>query len=312
MVLDHQTPEGPDMLPKEIIDRHQADIAFIVGNGINRYPGNPGAISWEHLLMQLWDRFAPDRYRDIPQGMTITEFYDLLEIANSNKSRFHYQIQRAASELLCGWSALEHHKAFMQKAKAIEAPVLTTNFDPVLPGCLDLELRHLDTRRFTDYYPWSSYYSDRPLEEPAAGFGVWYINGLVRYPRSIRLGLSHYMGSVEKARQLLHKGQRRLFNGRNKAPWNGSHTWLHILFHKPLFVFGLGLEENEVFLRWLLIERAKYYKRFPERARPGWYAALHNELPDNHSVGKARFLQAIGLEPAEAGSYDDIYSNPWT
>jgi len=38
---------------KEIIERNQEDIAFIVGNGVNRYPNNPNALSWDELLIQL-------------------------------------------------------------------------------------------------------------------------------------------------------------------------------------------------------------------------------------------------------------------
>lgn len=45
--------------------------------------------------------------------------------------------------------------------------------------------------------------------------------------------------------------------------WDGAASWLHIVFNSPLLIFGLGLEENEVFFRWLLIERARYFKKFP-------------------------------------------------
>ena len=38
-----------------------------------------------------------------------------------------------------------------------------------------------------------------------------------------------------------------------------------------MFIFGLSLAENEVFLRWLLIQRAKYYRKFPERGHSAWY-----------------------------------------
>jgi|GEM_PF-1826058 hypothetical protein len=32
--------------------------------------------------------------------------------------------------------------------------------------------------------------------EATDGFGLWFINGFIKYPHSIKLGLSHYMGSV--------------------------------------------------------------------------------------------------------------------
>ncbi len=297
---------------KDIIAYNQSDIAFIVGNGINRFPDNPKAIAWEDLLMKLWTSFAPDSFKQIPKGITITEFYDMLEIANTRKSTLHYQIQKEASKLLADWSYKEHHTAFVKKALALNAPVLTTNFDLVMPYSLSLKQYYTESKHFTDFYPWSTYYGCQQLSNPLDGFGIWYINGFVQYPRSIRLGLSHYMGSVEKARNLLHKGDgKRLFNARNRDSWNGIHTWLHILFHKPLCIFGLGMEENEVFLRWLLIERAKYFKKFPGRRKKGWYVAPKKEQPDDRALGKIKFLEAIGLALVETDDYSGIYETPW-
>ncbi|WP_118976439.1 SIR2 family protein [Taibaiella koreensis] len=300
------------MTLNEVIDRNAADIAFIAGNGINRFPNNPKAISWDDLLLKLWKQFAPDRFTKIPKGVTLTEFYDLLDIANSNKPGIPYAIQKEAARLLSGWSFLPHHAAFIRKAHQLGAPVLTTNFDLVLPETMNLRLLHTSTDHFTDFYPWTTYYSDRRLTSPAQGFGIWYINGFVRYPRSIRLGLSHYMGSVEKARAYLHKGgDGRLFGGESPEDWRGAHTWLHILFHRSLCIFGLGLEENEVFLRWLLIERAKYYKKFPARKKKGWYVAPRPENPDDRAMGKMQFLQGMGFELVEVDHFEHIYDIPW-
>lgn len=282
---------------KDIVARNRSDIAFIAGNGINRFPGNPKAISWEDLLIQLWTKFSPDSYQEVPRGITLTEFYDLLEIASIGKSSVNYRIQKEASKLLTDWTYREHHTAFVQKASEINAPVLTTNFDLLLPSSLALQQYYTDTKHFTDFYPWTTYYGSKQLTHPLEGFGIWYINGCVKYPRSIRLGLSHYMGCVEKARNLLHKGAgTRLFHEKNRDNWAGVLTWLHIVFHKPLCIFGLSMEENEVFLRWLLIERAKYFKKFPARAKKGWYVVPKNEKPDDRAIGKAQFLKVSGLK----------------
>ncbi len=303
----------PDMPLKDIIAQNQKDIAFLVGNGINRFPNNPKAISWDDLLLKLWTRFSPDVFKAVPKGITVTEFYDLLDIANSAKGPEHFQIQKEASLLLADWVYQEHHAAFVQKAQAIDAPVLTTNFDLVLPSCLGLKQYYTESKHFSDFYPWTTYYGDRQLRSPAEGFGIWFINGLVRYPRSIRLGLSHYMGSVEKARNLLHKGEaKRLFNAKNRDNWSGASTWLHIIFNKSLCIFGLGMEENEVFIRWLLIERAKYFKKFPGRAKKGWYVAPADEKPDDRTLGKIKFLEGLGFELLATKDYTGIYETPWT
>jgi hypothetical protein len=76
-------------------------------------------------------------------------------------------------------------------------------------------------------------------------------------------------------------------------------------------MFGLGLEENEVFIRWLLIERAKYFKKYPERRKKTWYVVPQMEQPDSRMAGKMYFLRSIGFEIMETRNYDDIYAGPW-
>jgi hypothetical protein len=129
-----------------------------------------------------------------------------------------------------------------------------------------------------------------------------------KYHRSIRLGLSHYMGSVERARALIHKAnENRLITGKNINDWKGVKSWLHIFFNKSIFVFGLGLAENEVFMRWLLIERAKYYRKFPDRRRTGWYITKSGDT----NPGKKLFLEKVGFEYIEIQNYSDIYETIW-
>lgn len=297
---------------RSIIDDPSNDLAFIVGNGINRYRENHDAISWDNLLLRLWQRFAPDVFNTVPKGITITEFYDLLDLANEGRPNATFEIQKEAAHLLEASSYQCHHQAFMQRARALNAPVLTTNFDLILPDSLGLASYTTDMQHFTDFYPWTTYFGEDQFQSPADGFGVWYINGLIKYPRSIRLGLSHYMGSVTKARNYIHRGsEARLFNGKDQAFWPGYLTWLHIIFNKDLCMFGLGLEENEVFIRWLLIERAKYFKKFPERKKAGWYVAPRIEQPDDRIKGKIYFLRSIGFELIETRDYDEIYTGAW-
>jgi hypothetical protein len=297
---------------RELIHNHAGNLAFIVGNGINRFQENPDSISWDQLLLRLWRKFAPNVFESVPKGITITEFYDLLDLANQENEALPYEIQKEAARLLSGALWREHHRSFMRKARELNTPVLTTNFDLILAEAADLDLYQMNKSGFTDFYPWSSYYSDRLLNDPANGFALWFINGVIKYPRSIRLGLSHYMGSVTKARGYLHSGtDANLFNGKDRHLWAGYQTWLHIIFNKDLCIFGLALDENEVFIRWLLIERAKYFRMFPERRKSGWYVAPRIEQPDDRIVGKHYFLNSIGFEIIETNYYDEIYMDAW-
>jgi hypothetical protein len=118
------------------------------------------------------------------------------------------------------------------------------------------------------------------------------------------------MGSVERARNLIHKGnEENLFSGKDQHRWKGRTTWLHIIFNKSLFIFGLGLKQNETFLRWLLIERKKYFKRFPDREKKGWY--IDTKLNIKNDMGKRIFLKYAGFEIIDVESYNDIYRHIW-
>jgi hypothetical protein len=74
----------------------------------------------------------------------------------------------------------------------------------------------------------------------------------------------------------------------------------------PLLIFGLQLGGQEVFLRWLLIERAKYFRQFPQRRKPAWFVHTVNEnSPED--LSKYFFLKSTGIQPIEVADYDSIY-----
>src|SRR5690606_29950371 len=132
------------------------------------------------------------------------------------------------------------------------------------------------------------------------------------YHRSIRLGLTHYMGSVQRARTMIHQGnERRLYSGKNRAQWPGALTWLHLVFNRPLCVFGLALQENEVFLRWLLIERAKYFRQFPERRKQAYYVTTDEGAVPTVDKGKLRFLEGVGFHLVHVRDYAALYGQAW-
>ena len=287
-----------------LLDRHRTNISLVIGNGVNRYGAAETTNSWHDLLIQLSKLHRHTELIKVPTGVALTEFYDVLDL-KLNYSESEKSLQQEFCDLISYWKPYAHHHYIMAWAKNNNVPVLTTNFDRVLAdaGCSILRNQK---GGFTAYYPWESYYGIGPIDDPSENFGIWHINGMERYRQSIRLGLSHYMGSVERARNWFHKGnEKRLFSGKNIANWKGANSWLHVIFNTPLLIFGLGLEENEVFLRWLLIERARYFKKFPHRKKSAWY--VHNKPINN--PGKQFFLDGVGIKTIQTNSYDELYGS---
>ncbi|KUM53921.1 hypothetical protein AR688_19770 [Rheinheimera sp. EpRS3] len=288
---------------KALLRKPGVKPALIIGNGVNLYNAADGANNWLQLLLQLWRNRIGDVKQEAMEGISLTEFYDVLDlkVASSNKS-----LQAEFCEGMAHWQAKDHHRNIVRWAMDNQCPILTTNFENTLSDALGLKLHRLKALRFTDFYPWSNYYADKPISDTSNEFAIWHINGMQHYKRSIRLGLSHYMGSVERARPMLHKSGNRLFYKAELSKWPGRHTWLNAIFQNDLFIFGLSLEVTEVFLRWLLIERAKFFKKFPENKREAFY--LHDKPL---APGQQLFLESVGIKPTKVQSYFDIYVAPW-
>lgn len=301
---------------RNIIQENQNNIAFIIGNGIH-YQYKDCDISWEQLLKDLWNDYVGKK-RNIPEGTSFTEFYDILEL-----NRFwgnNGVIPRNSAQLIQQRNSVKQsvidkfpHKdsdklrlrVCIERIRSLNAPILTTNFDTYISdsvGATPHKLKPTGNQyKFTDFYPWNMYYSDKEIDNPLDDFAVWHINGTCKYPRSIRLGLSDYMGSVERARKMTQGNKlEEYFYGKNQSYWKGYNTWLHIIFNKSLFIFGLGLEENEVFLRWLLIQRTKYCKMY-HKSHNGWY------IGKDINEGKRFFLEQLGFKVIEISDYKTLY-----
>jgi len=294
-----------DITFEGLLRRHANEVALLIGNGINRHGGSV-VNSWDRLLIEIARDCALDVGK-VPKGTALTEFYDILEL--KRRTRSATTIQGEFCSLMSQWRPLDHHRAIMGWARRHEVPVLTTNFDEVLSEAAATQFLRPEQSGFTDFYPWECRFADRLHASPCDGFGIWHVNGMARYRRSVRLGLSHYMGSVHRARGWLHRGEVSLFDGKNRRNWDGANSWVHVVFNKPLLIFGLALEENEVFLRWLLIERARYFAKFPERRHPAWYVCKHDPANDREA-GKFFFLESVGIRCVHAPSFEAIYDAP--
>jgi hypothetical protein len=318
-------------IQSEIIEKvKKKEIAFLTGNGVNSFPTYHDSRSWKQLLVDLGDthgKLDKDQSASILDEKSITypEFFDLIVLASRNNGSVDLEdLKKGISSEMVKWESTITHENLISRAISNDIQILTTNFDTLLPlsnpsvkdfhlmkrrkGNLDaikpLILRSKEdaknNRGFTSWYPWNAYYSNREVSDNLKEFGIWYMHGIMEYSRSIRLGLLDYMKLVDRASDYLPEDNK-------KAKKDISNTFLNILLNKDLLVFGLALESNETFLRWLLLQR--------NRLNPNLkgYFVLIEEFDDTDKnkfpFGKDFFLKQLNFEVVRFKTASEFYES---
>jgi len=277
--------------------------ALLIGNGINRHGSSTNSHSWETLLKTIAAGYQLVFTREQLKHMSNTEFFDILELAKPLSDR--QSLQRQFCDQVSGWKPRDHHKQIVSWARRRAAPVITTNFDDLLAQAADAPFHH-DRKGFTDFYPWSCYYSSAEMTAARSSHAIWHAHGLAKYSRSVRLGLTHYMGAVQRARGLIYgTGGLRDKKLASADHWAGAGTWLEPFFFCPIIILGLGFTRDETFLRWLFLERARFHRIRPDFKTEAWIVERKTDRPDH----RRRFLTELGIETVYVKDYADIYEN---
>ena len=229
-------------------------------------------------------------------------------IAFIGSKRFSAIVRNKFIATICAymkkWEYQPIHKQIAFFAQKYHLPILTTNYDTLLEDSVNAREHNYKQESFSELFPISLCYTNEPLPD-YEGFGIWHINGVVHYPKSILIGLSHYMRAIESVRKLLLPPN--MFDAEIiQKQWRNpiKNTWIDLVLSKHLVIFGLSLDKDETFLRWLLIERAKYYAMFPYMLKRGIYVVPETETLED---GKALFFNSVGIDVVKVRDYDSVY-----
>lgn len=296
-----------------ILNEHNEDLTLIVGNGLNLANKNAQNESWKAILEGIGrDRGFIEAGQELCATHSLVELSDLIQLHSSDEDR-DVLVQTAFCKKLEEWEYGQGHTDITNWARKHRVPILTTNFDTTLSDACRAKLVHAKKgsggAQFNRYYPWSSRFEvlGEPIDKPRNSFAIWHVNGMSRYVVSVRLGLSDYMGSAHQARRWMRRGDDPLFlSGDAIDRWTGRNTWLDAFFANDLLIFGLGLSRDEVFLRWLLIERAKYFQKFKIQHRNAWYVWAKGK--EKRDPDRDFFLKHVDVQNVDVESHDDIYS----
>ena len=285
---------------------HPRKPALLIGNGINRFQGSQ-ASSWARLLAKLAKPHRLDPPKEDIDDMSFTEFFDILDLARSDKDA--RKLQRSVCEELRKWVPSDQHGMIVNWAKRHDVPIVTVNFDETLSLSVNASFhRGSGKKGFSHWYPWKSYFSDREIDNPRQNFAIWHAHGIMRYPRSIRLGLTHYMGSVQRARALVYRGPDSLSAcaKSGNSSWRGQNTWLDILFFCPMMIFGFACKRDENLLRWLFLERARLHKLRPDLKAEAWFL----DTSSDRGLDSKPFFEGVDIKYVCVPDPNDIYKNP--
>ena len=130
---------------------------------------------------------------------------------------------------------------------------------------------------------------------------IWHIHGKLgdKLSRSVLFSLTRYVNAIK---------QVELWDLASKANWPGRNTWVNIFYNSPLIVAGLGLTNQEVFLRTLLIERKRHLKKQGRTDIRDYYLVRKHSKSTKESDGR-EFLRALGFKVVEFDDTEDMYNN---
>lgn len=307
---------------------------FLFGNGFNRHAYAPD-FSWNSILNRL-----PSILRGVVSNNAICncakgvdspiEVFSILCSKlwkpNSIGSKSPNGVDIATKAFidvlkdLMHWSPQQYFADLRSRLVKLNIPILTTNFDNNIEGKYKRRYLSLDydplsntyntssRKGYSRYYPWNSYYSENVLNSADDGFAVWHIHGDINLPSSIRLGYSEYGGAITNAHKLVHNidqpNRKRLYAEPVSPLWAGYNTWLQLFFKRAICVAGLGIGQEELFLRLLIIERYKFLQTQNINLPSSIYLCKNNEISTSQRV----FLKNFGFKIMEFDDYYDFYS----
>ncbi|MBR6054098.1 MAG: hypothetical protein IKP46_02010 [Bacteroidales bacterium] len=277
-------------------DRHE--VAFLVGNGINRHFCKQ-TLSWNDLVQDIGNSLAITGKYD---SLSPTEHYSAMVLDRSEVA----VRSRLSTILSIKQSDRDAFSLINNALKKLDIPVLTTNVDVLLDDGLNLydipygvsQNGNLNNLMRSSMWNLNHYFSSRELTDINRGFGVWHIHGTLSHEETLRFGLIDYGKLIAR----IDPSLVNIF----KNDWELRNTWLQPFMKLKLCIVGVRISSVEIFLRWLLLRKAHIFKDCLGTPNPGgWY--LYPQCETEELKDSLQFFRNVGITPVEFPKYKDIY-----
>lgn len=304
-------PTRPSKLKLIDLLQHYDNVAIVLGNGINYSFYKSTAVSWSKLVADLWNNAHPNE--PISESFVNTKNISMTETAEMSETPFDDIRTFVAEKFSIHTQKNEKAYRFLEYFEKNNIPIITTNYDDNIVKELSLSqfytsFEHgeiLDPR-----FQWGRYYSKEEIPQKGIlkRFAVWNAHGTIDDPKSMCFSLSDYYECYQKAYEILNGVYSPFYikSPHQELPY--EKTWINILLNKSICIIGLSLDENETFLRWLLMMRYRYMQNYlgNSNRHKGWYLYTENE---NMSEAKKFFLKSVNIRPIKCKSYNAIFNS---
>src|SRR5574344_433960 len=290
------------------INKKDNKPAILLGNGLNNYPNgsNQNSYSWKDLLCNLSTVKNTEQILK-SNDLSYPEFFDTLCFLNGKYIDKYKTLKPEIVKKIREWKNQDKHTKLVDFARKNNIPIITTNYDTTLLSDELLKANKKITKRsksemyapqkvekkpFTDFYPWFSYYSDKKIKDATKEFAIWQMHGFWFYKRSLSIGASDYASNIFQMKRYIYNDKNSLYNT-DYENWIGRNSWLDIFLNNDLYIIGLTLDSQETSIRWLLMEREKYFLKNKMKRRNTYY--VNKTDNDSVGIGKKYFFDTLHI-----------------
>ena len=228
----------------------------LFGNGLNRI--SERSVSWNDLLNKLKGD-KPFKNNILPNTMVYERIFMEKHKPSSSEQADELKIKQTIADAMKDQGSNE---LFDLLVKMNIENYLTTNYDYAFEKAIKLEPTKLSTEEIYSLRRNRSYKTKDSIKS------LWNLHGEIDHPKSIMLGLDHYVGSVSKIDSYIKGKYKHMIKGKSNSVLpmvdkiqrnEFCHTsWIDLFFSSNVHIIGLSLDYSETDIWWLLNKRARF------------------------------------------------------
>jgi hypothetical protein len=291
--------------------------SILVGNGLNRCIETNN--SWGDLLESLANRL---NVKKSFEEYNLPFEYEVIvnEYMKQNKKITdpYMETKEQICSFIQGFDKPSEIGLFDELFKVNFDNLMTTNYDYMLEKFLNSKFKGIAPHKNTKYL------LNKTGNEQEINF--YHIHGDVNFPRTICLGYEHYIGLTAKLRDEINKNEKKkskemkIINKLYELT-EFENTWEEKFYTDDISIIGLGLDDSEVDLWWILTHRASVYYRNPNDVRsklknrivfydvidPNANESEKNKKKNRHKRLKSMHVEVVVKELIREETYKDKY-----